>query len=100
MNLDTKDQNLDIILIDKNNYFEFICSTAQSLTDPEHLNRTTITYTKLRESFRTPHVTFKRGKLVKVHDRCQAIEIELDKNSKSTQKEKTEVNSKLLEMPC
>ncbi len=69
LTLDAKDHQLEIVLIDINNFFEFICTTSVNLHDEHHFPRTSINFNKLRESFRSAKVSFKRGKLVKVHDK-------------------------------
>jgi hypothetical protein len=65
----------------------------ESLTAEEHFERTSIKMTKLRESFRTPYVHFKRAKLTKVYDKTKMIEIEVLKKPEDT----SESEPKLLE---
>eukprot|EP00347_Sterkiella_histriomuscorum_P009521 403340890 len=80
INLD-KDQQFEILLIDKNEYFEFVCTNTIGLTDETHLPRTLISMTKLRESFRSSAVAFKRARLVNVSDKNQSIDVEIQKKS-------------------
>ena len=87
------------MLIDKNDYFEFICTSTESLVHLDHLNQTTIPFTRLRESFRSPHVAFKKGKLSRIHDKSQVIEVEVEVKQSIDQKNMTNAKSSLLEMP-
>ena len=84
VSLDSRDQHIEILIIDKNDYFEHICTNMDSLTSDEHFDRTSIKMTKLRESFRTPYVHFKRAKLTKVYDKTQMIEIEVLKKDQDS----------------
>jgi len=72
------------MLIDKNEYFEFTCTNTKGLIDENYFDRTTIDFKKVRSSFRDSKVSFKRGKLVRVSDKSQTIDIEVPNENATT----------------
>src|SRR5438105_2311639 len=66
LRLDPNGIKYEITLVDKNEYFEFICTNYEALVDPTRIKGLVIPYGTVIQSFRSEHVHFKQGKLIKV----------------------------------
>ena len=67
----------EILMIDKNEYFEFICTAINGLTDENYFDQVSTPFNKLLQSFGSLHVHFKKGKLMKIHPSTKELDIEV-----------------------
>ena len=76
LELDPKGHLFDIVLVDKSSFFEFVCTNPVSLTHEEHFHNINTSFSTVTQSFRSSHVSFRQGRLVKINDEHNEIEIE------------------------
>ena len=75
--LDPKEMLFDILLIDKNEHFEYICANFTSLANETAWGENTIKFSEAIKSYNSDRVTFKQGKLTNVLSSENQIEISL-----------------------
>ena len=74
--LDPKEIQFEVLIIDKNEHFEYICANFASLADENAWAKNTIKFTEAIKSYDSSRVTFKQGKLCNVLSDKNQVEIE------------------------
>lgn len=74
--IDPKMHQFEVLLIDKNEHFEYICTNFEILADASQFNANAIKFDEAVKSYDSEHVKFKQGKLTNVMADSNQIEIE------------------------
>ena len=81
LKLDPKETMFEILLIDKNEHFEFICSNYQSYSDEESFKKNAIMFNEAVKSYESSRVSYKQAKLTCVQNDKNEIEVSLPDGS-------------------